>query len=211
MQLFVDMTKKMKDKEKKPLSWVVVLFAAGVILLIVGSRFMSSTPGYGIFGSGGQNQIADSYSNMFTQRPVSNAGLNDHVRQLEERLEEILSLIDGAGQVRVMITASRGREIVVAQTTNMDSSVTEEEDSAGGTRSSETFREQGAYVLVRQPDGSEVPLILTELEPQIEGVAIVAEGGDDIVVRDALIRTTFTVLGIGAHKVHVATGNASNN
>jgi len=206
MKLFEGIAKKMKEKDKKLLPRIIILFAAGVVLLIVSGMFSNPSENGGIFGGGAQNPAVDSYASMF--QPQLNVSLNDHITQLEQRLEELLSLIDGAGQVRVMITASRGRELVVAHTTNTDSSITEEEDSAGGTRSSETLREQGAYVLVRQPDGSEVPLILKELEPQIEGVAIVAEGGDDIVVRDALIRTTFTVLGIGAHKVHVAAGSS---
>jgi len=205
MQLFVDLTKKMKDKEKKPLKWVWLVFAGGVMLLIMGSRFVNSIPG-GVEITPPSNY----YGGIFTQRQTNDANLDEHVRQLEERLEELLSLIDGAGNVRVMITASRGRELVVAHTTNTDRSLTEEADSAGGTRNAETQSEQGEYVLMRQPDGSEAPLILTQLEPQIEGVAIVAEGGDNLVVRDALIRTTFTVLGIGAHKVHVAAGNSGN-
>jgi stage III sporulation protein AG len=206
------------DKKKLPGLWV--LLALGVVLLIVSSMFSGGGFfGGGFFGGGtGGGSVGNAgqsggggYVAGYTVGNGGVASLDDHIRSLEQRLEEVLGLVDGAGRVRVMITASRGRELVVAQTSQTERSVTDEEDSAGGTRNSETVRGQDAFVFARQNDGSEVPLILKELEPQIEGVAIIAEGGDNIAVKDALTRATFTVLGIAPHKVQVVTMTTQNN
>jgi len=204
MKLFEGMANKMKDKEKKTLPKIVILLAAGVILLLISSMFADGSGSLsGIFGAG-SNATPPPHNIYIPTQHTNSTNLNDHVFQLEQRLEELLSSVEGAGRVRVMLTVSRGREIVLANTHNIDNSSTRETDSAGGTRDIETTREQEAYVIIRTADGSEAPLVLAELEPTIEGVAIVAEGGNCIVVANNLIRLTAAALGIGIHLVHLA-------
>ena len=121
---------------------------------------------------------------------------------LARQMEEILSLVAGAGQVRVMLTLGSSAGIY-AQNTQASLSMTTEEDGEGGVRNVDTETSSHTYVMVRQTDGSERPLRLQELRPTIEGVIIVAEGAGDVTVRDALVRAAHTVLGIGAHRVQV--------
>jgi stage III sporulation protein AG len=187
---------KDKSKKKKPMPFVLVSLVIGVVLLIASSMFSSRERER---SEGGDMPPA-------YQPPVTNTtqSVDEFITKTEQRLEEILSLIDGAGKVRVMVSVSGGKEIVVAETAQSESSTNTERDSQGGTRDSASSKDAEQYVFVRQKDGSEVPLILKELVPKIMGVAIVAEGGDNIVVRDALIRTAYVALGIDAHRVFVS-------
>ncbi|MCL1787241.1 MAG: stage III sporulation protein AG, partial [Defluviitaleaceae bacterium] len=53
--------------------------------------------------------------------------------------------------------------------------------------------------------GVGTPLVLREVEPRIEGIVIIAEGGDSPFVRDALTRAARAVLGLEAHMIQVLT------
>jgi stage III sporulation protein AG len=117
-------------------------------------------------------------------------------------MEEILSQIVGAGQVRVMLTMGTSASIY-AQNSQTSHSATIELDGEGGERNIDVESSSHSYVMVRQSDGSERPLRIQELRPETLGVIIVAEGAGDVAVRDALTRAAHTVLGIGAHRVQV--------
>ncbi|MCL2704554.1 MAG: hypothetical protein FWE91_13290 [Defluviitaleaceae bacterium] len=122
---------------------------------------------------------------------------------LEARLEEILSLVEGAGTVRVMIHEARGQETVFAREQTLDESKTKELDSSGGSREQSQVRTNNLMVTLNRREGGDEPLVLYENAPKIEGVIIVAEGGGDIIVRDALIRAASGLLGVAVHKVTV--------
>jgi stage III sporulation protein AG len=122
---------------------------------------------------------------------------------IASELEEILSLVAGAGQVRVMLTTSNNREVVFAQDTSQNMSLTQENDGEGGIRNVETTSASLTYVMMRQNDGSEAPLLLKEAAPTIQGVVIVAEGAGEPAVTASLTRAAATVLGIAPHQVQV--------
>jgi stage III sporulation protein AG len=103
-----------------------------------------------------------------------------------------------------------GSAMVYATDTIHSHSITMEDDGEGGTRNMDVQSATNTYVMLRQSDGSERPLILAEILPQVQGVIIVAEGAGDINVQDALIRAAHTVLGIGVHRVSVLQLEISN-
>jgi len=122
---------------------------------------------------------------------------------LERRLEEFFSLVEGAGNVRVMISPLGTRETVFAVDTNSGGSHTTESDSQGGTRETRTYQNNEKIVLLANRQGQDVPLVLREVEPRIEGIVIIAEGGDSPIVRDALTRAARAVLGLEAHNIQI--------
>ena len=126
-------------------------------------------------------------------------------RALERRLEEFFSMVEGAGQVRVMVSPTQGRETVFAVDVNESRSYSTEEDAQGGSRETRQQSTQEQTVMVTDRAGADRPLVLREIEPRIEGVVIIAEGGDSPFVRDALTRAARAVLGIDAHMIQVLT------
>ena len=52
-------------------------------------------------------------------------------------------------------------------------------------------------------DGSSSPVIIKEMTAEISGIVIVAEGGDDIFVKNSLIRAAQALFGVPANKVEV--------
>lgn len=124
-------------------------------------------------------------------------------KSLENRLKEILSKVDGAGRVDVLITYKATGEKIVAKQIKQEDTSTDETATIGDERSIKSNILESSYVIVENSDGSEEPLILKEEEPEIEGVIIVAEGGGDVIVKNSLIKAVEAALGVKSHKIEV--------
>ncbi len=110
--------------------------------------------------------------------------------ELSHRLENILSRVEGAGNVKVLINYSQSGEKILAY----DS---EEENRVEEGRDETNVRNQVVY------DSSRSPFVLKEYMPTPQGVIIVAQGGDNESVKKQLIDGTVALLGIDEHKIEV--------
>ena len=118
---------------------------------------------------------------------------------LEQELEDILSKIDGAGKVKVLVTYSESNQIVAMYNENKNISVTEETDSEGGTRTIESTDSNKEIIL----DGSNNPVTEKVVMPKIEGAIVIAEGGEDAIIKSNIIQAVSAVTGLSTHKVQV--------
>ena len=105
---------------------------------------------------------------------------------LESRLEEILAGIDGAGQVRVLLTEEAGREHIY-QT---------DSDIRSDSQTHDT-------VLVEDASNCETGLIRRTLEPSYRGAVILCQGADSSAVRLAVVEAVRCVTGLGADAISV--------
>ena len=126
-------------------------------------------------------------------------------RLVEQRLEEVLSCIRGAGKVRVMVTYDTGVEVVPIMSTDTQTS-TSESVTASGQTVNQNQTESQTPVTGRESE----PLVLTEKQPRIRGVLVVAEGAADIAVRINLMNAVQTVLGVDARCISVYEMKASD-
>jgi stage III sporulation protein AG len=194
-----DGQEKDKDKgkkNKKSITNLVIMLLVGVLLLVV-SAYIAR-----IRGDEGPESIYDDFALDLHKGSAASFGEEALCAYLSRQMEEILSQIAGAGQVRVMLTMGTTAGIY-AQNSQTSHSATTETDGEGGERNIDVESSSHSYVMMRQSDGSERPLRIQELRPETLGVIIVAQGAGDAAVRDALVRAAHTVLGIGAHRVQV--------
>ncbi|HWR23036.1 MAG TPA: hypothetical protein VN366_06095 [Feifaniaceae bacterium] len=121
--------------------------------------------------------------------------------EVEKRLETVLSSIRGAGRVEVMITYESGPEIVTAMNTDTNTNRSESVD-----REKESTVEQKTEsqkpATVSGSNGTE-PIVITEKQPAVRGVIVVAEGADNVAVRMDLQRAVQTVLNVPASSIEV--------
>ncbi len=122
-------------------------------------------------------------------------------QDVERRLEKVLSSIRGAGTVRVMITYESGPELVTAMSTDTNSNIAENVE-AGRQSTTEQQTESKRPATVTGSGGT-TPIVLTEKQPNVRGVIVVAEGAADIAVRLNLQRAVQTVLSIPASSIEV--------
>lgn len=168
---------------------ILVLLIIGVMVFILAD----------IMGSGRNKEANiiksvndESYNNM----------PNDYTTVLERKLEDILSRLKGVGEVKVMITLEETEEVVPAFNTTKNNENTKETDSQGGTR--EIIREDMTIQVVTGDEGS--PIVLKEIKPTIRGVIVIAEGADDLSVKEMLYEAVKTALGIPGNRVEVYSG-----
>lgn len=111
-------------------------------------------------------------------------------QSLEQRLEQILSRIAGAGEVRVLLTEEAGRQ------TLYQTDSTSESDASGSRRSDDT-------VLVEDASRQEQGLIRQTLEPEYRGALVLCQGADQPSVRLAVVEAVKCVTGLGADQISV--------
>lgn len=109
--------------------------------------------------------------------------------ELEERLEQALSQIEGAGRVTVVLTLEESARQVLAQ------------EGKVGESSHET-----ETVLVNRGSGYQETVRLQELAPDYRGALVVAQGADDPAVRLALSQAVSALTGLGADRVTICKG-----
>jgi len=190
--------KYMEAKDKKILMYLVMIAAAGAMLMLWGrAERRAEAP-----TQAEEPQAITAFANQ-PEPTASPPQAPRPERAIEEELETFLSLVEGAGRVRVMVSAFGGRETVFAVDTTSNRSYILEEDAQGGSRDQRQHSTQEQTVIITDRNGLDQPLILREIEHSIEGIVIIAEGGGDPLIRDALTRAAMAVLGTEAHRVQV--------
>ncbi|MCL2572889.1 MAG: hypothetical protein FWE11_10875 [Defluviitaleaceae bacterium] len=182
-------------KDKKIIIYLVMIAAAGVLLMLWG-RGERQSP---------EPQKPEERPVVTTTEEPQPVQLTRPERTLEEELEAFLSLVAGAGQVRVMVSALGDRETIFAVDSTSSNSHIQEEDAGGGTRDQRQHSTQTQTVIITDRNGIDQPLVLREIAPRVEGIVIIAQGGDDPFVRDALTRAAQAVLGVEIHMIQVLT------
>ena len=175
---------------------VIILIITVVIINYVWSGEKSSNKK--VTNSAGK-QLATANNN---QTLTSNQNSNSD--SLEEKLENILSNIEGVGSVKVFINYSESSETVAMYNENSKKSTTEETDKTGGTRKVEQTDSQ-KEVIYQEQNGTKTPIVQKTVEPKIEGAIITAKGAGDINVKTSIIQAVEAATGLATHKIQVFT------
>ena len=151
--------------EKYRLVWLVIL--AGLILLML--------------PMGEEEEPVQETTTATTQFDLA---------ALENRLEEALSKIDGAGEVTVVLTIQNGPRQVLAQDVDRRTGEGENTETVSLSRGS----------------SAQETVAVQELYPSYQGALLICEGGDDPDVRLKLTEATSALTGLGADKISISKG-----
>ncbi len=114
-------------------------------------------------------------------------------KDLETRLTQILSEVDGAGKVSVMVTVySQG---VSEFATNSTADVKTQQDSS-------QEKTENEYVVIDGVNGDEC-VALRSTAPEVQGVLVVCSGGDNGTVKNNITNAVSDLLGISTNSVTV--------
>lgn len=102
-------------------------------------------------------------------------------KNIAAELEETLSQIKGAGEVHVMLVY----------------------DNDGKKNFGYDSDSSQKKTVILNKQGGEEALIREEITPEVRGVIIVADGGGNVRIKEALTHAAQTVLGIAPHKIEV--------
>lgn len=132
-----------------------------------------------------------------------NQELSAYLSDLERKLKNVLSNVEGIGEVEVMITAKTSKEKVTLKDTPYNRKDTKEQDSGGGTRESTEISSEESSVMEKAEDGSESPYITKEVQPEIEGVVVIAEGAKNQQVISEINDAVVALFDVPSHKIKV--------
>lgn len=126
--------------------------------------------------------------------------INKYAENLEKRLTAVISEINGAGKVSVMITLDGGMSYEYAKECE---EVTTSSSLTGGTNTKTTSSE--SVVIVNQ-NGKSTPLVVREIYPDVSGVVVVSSGASNVAVKMNIINAVTTLLGVSDNKIQVIIG-----
>ncbi len=179
-------------KKWKKDQWLIVFFA-GVLLLVIAIPT----------GSNKNHNVESSKTiSKVTQKDEQIQDIS-YEEQLERRLEEILKNVNGVGLVQVMITLKDNGEAVVEK--DKEASYQTVDNTEDGTQ---TIQQQTSETTVYENQTDQGgPFIARETTPEIEGVLVVAQGGDNAVVVQNISEAIQALFNIEVHKIKIVKMN----
>lgn len=197
-------------KGKKPgKDQFVICILAGILLLVIAMPVSKSSGGKasesgltetvsGIMEEKGGAQDDISYEN---DEKIENA--EEYERYMENKLEQAMMSMEGAGKVKVIVTVNTSKETVVEKDLPVKRNHVLENDSEGGSRSSNELEETEETVFYKRSDGTSAPYVVKTLQPVVEGVVVVAQGAERPEVSKNITEAIVALFDIEPHKIKV--------
>ncbi len=153
----------------------------------------------------GNEENLENKNSIQVGQNVDVQGINKS-QTLEQRMEEILSVVEGAGKVRVLITYAEEKQQIPMVDTKQGVTETEEQDTNGGVRKTkESSKEE--KVIYEEIGNTKTPVMKQIVYPQVIGVVVVADGAKNLAVKENLIRAVEAVCDVPSHKIQVFASN----
>ncbi len=178
---------KIKNGEQKKIleNSVIFLMLFIIVIIVINTLFASE-----------KNDTTASVSNVLENVPKSSGN------SLEEKLEEILSMIDGSGKVNVMVSYQNGIEQIPMYDEKISTTITEETDSSGGTRkTSQTSNEHS--IIFEEKSNTKAAVIKQTVMPEVIGVIVVADGANDVKVKENILKAVEATVDVPSHKIQI--------
>jgi len=161
----------------------LVIFLVGVVIVIITGSYIFS-----------DDEVTTVSENSVSG--VFNADI------FEEKLAKILSEIQNAGDVKVMISYQTGVETVPLIDTKDSNTITEESNNDSARRTEQNSVET-SIIFNQEKSGNRVPYISKTIMPVVEGVIVTCDGGGNELVRANIIKAVTVITGVSPNKVQV--------
>ena len=166
------------DKKTKLLLLIGLL---GVILIVASEFFSNSDKEKGI------------ENNCISEQNISEDETEIYKQQIQKELMEILNKIEGVGKCEVMITVEGTTEYVYAENLN---------DYTDNDGTKQSNKHENNIVMIEE-NGEKKALVKKIIKPKINGVVVVCEGGDDVRIKERVLKAASTALNISTGKICV--------
>jgi len=102
----------------------------------------------------------------------------------------------------VLITYSNGIEQVPMYNLKQNTTTTQEMDKTGATRKTEEVSEE-QNIIFNEIGNEKTPVIKQTINPKVIGVVVVADGANNMGVKENLIKAVESMLDVSSHRVQV--------
>lgn len=124
------------------------------------------------------------------QEETEPAAVSNEQETMEKLLQDILSQVEGAGKVAVLLSEQEGEQTIYQ--TDTQSNTDEESNS-----------DRAETVIITDADRNEIGLIRRTDPPKYLGAVIVCQGADQAEVRLAIVEAVRCATGLGANQISV--------
>ncbi|GEL77366.1 stage III sporulation protein AG [Tenuibacillus multivorans] len=193
---------KMKNDTDRPTkrSYIILIGLIGLLFLIVSNIFSSDT---------NQNEPTElEQEEVFLDKnedgdSVSEEEAASEIRQqMQKDLSKAIETIEGVSNVQVMLQLEASSLKVYEKNTITGHQRTSETDQNGGTREVEDETIENQTVILRK-NNSEKPLLIQEKNPSVRGVLIIAEGVDNLQIKQMVVESVSRLLDVSTHRIAV--------
>ncbi len=171
-----DLLKNLKELKIGKKNIILVAAALFIMLLLFISEFVSSDSSEAV-----PKEDTAHFSSQY-------------IEKTEKELESLLEKLNGAGDVKVMITLENCYENVYAKAYN------EKKDYDEDSEKNESEEE---FIIVKKGSNNEECLVVKVYEPTVKGVAVIAQGAENAQVKNAITQTVCALFDISTAKVSV--------
>jgi len=144
----------------------------------------------------GGNMFKGFVGDKTTPAPIPETIMPD--KELETELKAILSQMQGAGAVDIMITYESTGEKVYAIDVSEQSTVSNEDSQSGANKQNSNIKSDKKTITP-----SNTPVVAKEVYPKVKGVIVVAQGAGNAAVKQNIITAVKSVLDVPDHKISV--------
>lgn len=137
-----------------------------------------------VFSVGGEKKKTEEIETGQTKEQT--VTLQQYRQQMQQELVTLLKQVDGVGEVEVMLTLKASNEKVTLK----------DNTDKGDTTKEET-------VLIEDENRNSSPYVVQEKEPELEGVVVVCEGGENTTVKREITDAVCALFQIESHKIKV--------
>lgn len=171
--------KSIKDNPK----WLVIIGLCGILLIALSGFIDKAKPA---------EQANAPTSNKITAQ--------QYKEELENQVKSAICHVTG-GRANVVITLDSDVEYIYASEGKSESS--EQKNSGDNVKEQKGAGSENNYVIVKDSDGNEAPLIVTAVMPSIKGAVVNCEGADDQAIKEQIMQIVTTALNIDETRVCV--------
>ena len=122
---------------------------------------------------------------------------------MENRLEEILSCVEGAGMVKVLVTIQQSETIVVEKDSPNERKNIYETGVDGENKNTMELKNETETVYTEDENGHKVPFVTSKTLPEVAGVLVVAQGAGEEGVKKQITDVIQALFDVEAHKIKV--------
>lgn len=176
--------KKITDKIKNPKFLIIAAFIG------IGLIFLSSL-------------VPDFSKKQETAAKEDGVTEAEYKKELENSVKVMVRELSGDPEPTVIITLDSGIRYTYADQKKSETSSSSGKDKSA--QSSESVTQ--SYITVKESDGSEKPLLVSKLMPQVRGVAVICENGNSEQVVESIKNAVTAALNITEKRVYITGGN----
>lgn len=194
-------------KEKKPgKDQFIICILAGILLIVIAMPVSGKTQKEKSVLLDSKKDIMEKNTQLDSSVEETKEEIGEveeYERYVENKLEQAISSMEGAGKVKVMVTVSTSKELVVEKDVPVIRNNTTENDAEGGNRTVNEMEDMEETVYGKTSDGSSSPYVVKTLQPVIKGVVVVAQGGGSATVNKNITEAIVALFDIQPHKIKV--------